>query len=73
MPLGTKTHRILRLILYLSNSYPKTKDECAEFLQIKDSAFYNYRNVLLETGFNLKQKDGRYWIDYSDQDDKRNK
>lgn len=64
----TKTHRIIRLILHLSNSYPKTKDECTEFLQIKDSAFYNYRNVLLETGFNLQQKEGKYWIDYSDRD-----
>lgn len=68
MPLETKTHRLLRLIMYLSNSYPKTKEECASFLGIKDSAFYNYRNVLLETGFDLRQKDGKYWIDYPDQD-----
>lgn len=64
----TKTHRLLRLIMYLSNSYSKTKEECASFLGIKDSAFYNYRNVLVDTGFDLHQKDGKYWIDYPDQD-----
>lgn len=68
MPNETKTHRILRLILYLSNSYYKTKNECAEFLRIGDSTFYNYRKILLDTGFDLKQKDGKYWIDYSGQD-----
>lgn len=64
----TKTHRILRLILFLSNSYPKTKEDCNSFLGIRDSAFYNYRNVLVDTGFDLRQKDGKYWIEYSDQD-----
>jgi len=68
MPFNTKTHRILRLILFLSNSYQKTKDECCTFLGIKDSAFYNYCNVLKETGFDLCQKDGKYWIDYQDKD-----
>jgi len=64
----SKTHRILRMILYLSNSYSKTKEECNEFLGIRDSAFYNYRNTLIDTGFDLQQKDGRYWINYNDQD-----
>jgi len=64
----TKTHRILRLILFLSNSYPKTKEECNCFLGMKDTAFYKYRNVLLDTGFDVHQKDGKYWIDYPDQD-----
>ncbi len=68
MSINTKTHRILRLILFLSNSYPKTKDECNSFLDIKDSAFYNYCNLLKDTGFNLCQKEGKYWIDYTDQD-----
>tara|TARA_R110002050_G_scaffold163389_1_gene293384 strand:- start:16809 stop:17741 length:933 start_codon:yes stop_codon:yes gene_type:complete len=68
MPNKTKTHRILRLILFLSNSYPKTKEECNSFLDIKDSAFYNYRNTLLDTGFDLHQKDGKYWIAYPDGD-----
>ncbi|KOH47181.1 helix-turn-helix transcriptional regulator [Sunxiuqinia dokdonensis] len=67
MPNKTKTHRILRLILFLSNSYPKTKEECNAFLGIRDSAFYNYRKLLLESGFDLKQKNGKYWIAYSDQ------
>lgn len=64
----TKTHRILRLILFLSNSYPKTKEDCNQFLGIRDTAFYNYRNVLMDTGFDLHQKEGRYWIEYPDPD-----
>jgi len=68
MPFETKTHRILRLILFLSNSYPKTKEECIAFLEIKSSAFYSYCNVLKDTGFDLHQKDGKYWIDYPEQD-----
>lgn len=68
MPAETKTHRILRLILFLSNSYPKTKDDCTAFLEIRDTAFYNYCNLLKSAGFNLSQKDGRYRIDYPDDD-----
>ena len=68
MPTETKTHRILRIILFLSNSYPKTKEDCISFLGIGDTAFYSYCNVLKETGFDLHQKDGKYWIDYQDQD-----
>ena len=60
----TKTHRILRLILFLSNSYNKTKDECTDFLEIKSSAFYSYCNLLQDVGFDLRQKEGKYWIDY---------
>lgn len=61
----TKTHRILRLILCLSNGYPRTKEECTEFLGIRDTAFYSYCNLLKETGFEIRQKGGRYWIDCS--------
>ncbi len=61
----TKTHRILRLILCLSTGFPRTKEECQEFLGVKDTAFYNYCNLLRDNGFNLQQKDGRYWIDCS--------
>jgi proteasome accessory factor C len=68
MPSETKTHRILRLILFLSNSYPKTKEDCISFMRIGDTAFYSYCNVLKATGFDLHQKDGKYWIDYPDQD-----
>lgn len=64
----TKTHRLLKLIMFLSNSYSKTKKECTDFLGIKDSAFYNYRNTLIDTGFDLQQKDGKYWINYTDKD-----
>jgi predicted DNA-binding transcriptional regulator YafY len=68
MPTETKTHRLFRLILFLSNSYPKTKDDCISFLGIGDTAFYSYCNVLKDFGFNLHQKDGKYWIDFQDQD-----
>lgn len=64
----SKIQRLLRLILFLSNTYPKTKEECTSFLGIRDSAFYSYRNSLLNTGFDVNQKDGRYWIEYSDKD-----
>jgi hypothetical protein len=50
----TKFHRILRFILFLSNSYPKTREDCCEFLGIKDSAFFNYCNVLRDTGLEEK-------------------
>ncbi|MGV8138516.1 MAG: hypothetical protein AB2L20_25210 [Mangrovibacterium sp.] len=63
----TKVQRFFRLISFLSSGYPKTKDECITLLGIKDSAFYNYRNTLLESGFDVRQKDGQYWIDYPDQ------
>ncbi len=68
MSTDTKTHRILRFILFLSNSYPKSKDECIAFLGIGDTAFYSYCNTLKETGFDLQQKDGKYWLEYCDQD-----
>jgi proteasome accessory factor C len=63
MPFGTKTHRMLRLILFLSGCYPKTKEECIHFLGIKDSAFYTYCNLLKDIGFNLSQTDGNYRIE----------
>jgi proteasome accessory factor C len=68
MSTGSKTNRFLRLILFLSNSYPKTKEECTSFLEIKDSAFYCYCNQLKDSGFNLHQKEGKYRIDYAEQD-----
>lgn len=68
MPTDTKTHRLFRLILFLSNSYPKTKEDCISFLEIGDTAFYSYCNTPKDTGFNLHQKDGKYWIDFPDQD-----
>jgi predicted DNA-binding transcriptional regulator YafY len=68
MPSDTKSHRLLRLILFLSGGYPKTREECTAFLGIRDSAFFNYRNVLLDTGFCLVQKDGRYRIEYPEGD-----
>lgn len=64
----TKTHRILRLILFLSGSYPKTKEECLSFLEIKSASFYTYCNLLRDVGFGLQQKDGKYRIDYQKKD-----
>jgi proteasome accessory factor C len=64
MPKETKTHRILRLILFLSSSYPKTKEECITFMEIKSSAFYCYCNLLRDTGFDLQQEGGKYRIEY---------
>ena len=66
MPDCTKTHRILRFILLLSGSYPRTKEECINFLEIKSSAFYSYCNLLKDTDFNVVQKDGKYHIDYAE-------
>lgn len=70
MQFNTKINRFLGLIWYLSNNYPKKKEECTAFLGIKDATFYNYRNCLLETGFDVRQKDGRYWIEYPEKDHK---
>lgn len=56
------TKRILRLILFLSDSNIKSKDECASFPGIRDSEFNNYRNTLKSIGFEMHQKDGKYWI-----------
>jgi len=66
MPSQTKTHRILRLILFLSGSYPKTKEECITFLEIKSSTFYTYCNLIKDTGFDLQQKEGKYGIKYTE-------
>ena len=66
MPDRTKTHRILRFILLLSGSYPRTKEDCINFLGIKSSAFYSYCNLLKDTDFNVVQKDGKYHIEYTE-------
>lgn len=57
-----KTTRILRLILYLSCGYPKSKEECKEYLCIGESSFFNYCNLIKDIGFDIVQKDGSYWI-----------
>lgn len=66
MPRDNKTFRLLRLLFFLSGSYPKTRKECTDFLDIRESAFYNYRNELINIGFNLRQKDGKYWVEAED-------
>jgi proteasome accessory factor C len=66
MPQENKTFRLLRLLLFILGSYPKTRKECTDFLSIKNSAFYNYCNELRYIGFNLHQKEGKYWIEPED-------
>ncbi|WP_321996984.1 WYL domain-containing protein [Draconibacterium orientale] len=66
MPQDNKAFRLLRLLFFLSGSYPKTRKECTDFLNIRESAFYNYRNELIAIGFNLRQKDGKYWVEAED-------
>jgi predicted DNA-binding transcriptional regulator YafY len=59
----SKIERILKLILFLDVSFPRKKEECIDFLQITDSTFYEYIKLLRYSGFEVKQKDGSYWID----------
>lgn len=66
MPQDNKSFRLLRLLFFLSGSYPKTRKECTCFLDIRDSAFFNYCNEIKIIGFNLQQKDGKYWVDPGD-------
>jgi proteasome accessory factor C len=61
-----KSARLFRLLLCLLNGYSRTMEECTGFLDIKKSAFYKYIQELKEFGFDVKQKEGRYWIDASE-------
>lgn len=63
MPHDNKSFRLLRLLFFLSGSYPKTRKECTDFLDIRDSAFYNYCNEIKNIGFKLFQKEGKYWVE----------
>lgn len=66
MPEENKSIRLLRLLFLLMSSYPRTREECTEFLGIGDSAFFAYCNEIKRIGFNLLQKDGRYWVEADD-------
>jgi len=66
MPHENKSFRLLRLLFFLSGSYPKTRKECTDFLDVRDSAFYNYCNEINNIGFKLRQKDGKYWVEADD-------
>jgi predicted DNA-binding transcriptional regulator YafY len=66
MSQDTKVFKMFRLVQLLSGGYPKTLQECIGFLEISHSSFYTYRNELLDIGFDVKQKDGKYWIDYKE-------
>ena len=66
MPHDNKSFRLLRLLFFLSGSYPKTRKECTGFLGIRDSAFYNYCNEIKNIGFRLFQKEGKYWVEAED-------
>jgi proteasome accessory factor C len=70
MPEDTKTHRILKMIMYLSNSSPKSLEECTSYLGIKNSTFYDYQNLLKDTGFEIVQANGKYKIEYRLEDHK---
>lgn len=59
----SKIERILKLILFLDVSFPRKKDECVEYLDITDSTFYEYIKLLRYSGFEVQQKNGHYWID----------
>ena len=67
MPHDNKSFRLLRLLFFLSGSYPKTRKECTGFLDIRDSAFFNYCNEIKNIGFSLLQKEGKYWVEADDQ------
>ena len=66
MPQDNKSFRLLRLLFLLLGSYPKTRSECTDFLEIGESAFYNYCNEIKNIGFNLMQKEGKYWVEAED-------
>lgn len=66
MPHDNKSFRLLRLLFFLSGSYPKTRKECTGFLDIRDSAFFNYCNEIKNIGFSLLQKEGKYWVEAND-------
>ncbi len=60
---SSKIERILKLILYLNISFPRSKNECVEYLDITDSTFYEYIKLLRYSCFDIQQKEGQYWID----------
>ena len=62
----SKIERLLKLILFLDLSFPRSKKECIEYLEITDSTFYEYIKLLRCTGFDVPQKNGYYWIDVLD-------
>lgn len=66
MPQDNKSFRLLRLLFLLLGNYPKTRSECTDFLEIGESAFYNYCNEIKNIGFNLMQKEGKYWVEAED-------
>lgn len=63
MPEENKSLRLLRLVIFLIGSYSRTKKECTDFLGIRDSSFYSYCNDIKCLGFDLHQKEGKYWIE----------
>lgn len=66
MKQDSKTTRLFRLLLCLMNGYHRTMEECTGFLDIKKSAFYSYINELKGFGFEVRQKEGKYWIEVTE-------
>jgi len=59
----TKIERILRLILFLNVSFPRSRQECLDYLNISESTFFEYLKLLRNSGFDIKQEGGQYWLD----------
>ncbi len=64
--ISSKVERILRFIIFLDGPYPRTRQECLEYITISESTFYEYVNLLKNLGFEVKQDKGNYWIDISE-------
>ena len=63
MTCGTKSTRLLRMLVYLMGNHPQTMENCTRFLGIKKSAFYKYINELKDVGFDVRNKAGGYSIE----------
>lgn len=47
MPQNNKSLQTFRIIPFVFGSYPKTRNECTDFLEINKSAFYNFEASLM--------------------------
>lgn len=64
MPDDNKTKRVLKLILYLSAPYGRSKQACIQHLGIGESSFYEYLRLLREIGFHVELENASYMIRY---------
>ncbi len=63
---NNKTTRVLKLILYLSAPYSRSKQSCLDFLGVSESSFYEYIRLIRTTGLEVTQKSGCYQIIFDD-------